>query len=35
MHVDDLNYYALEINGEEKGDVRITKVHNGEGEVIA
>lgn len=30
-----MNFYALEINGEEKGDVRLNKVHNGEGETIA
>jgi len=23
LHVDDLNYFALEINGEENGDVRL------------
>jgi len=34
LHQDDLNFYALEINGEEKGDVRIFRLKDGEGEVL-
>jgi hypothetical protein len=34
LHTDDQNYYAVEINAGEKGDVRLIRLQDGSGEVL-